>query len=206
MNARGRMILAVFVMAASLCLLVTSQRILAHCDTLDGPVVADARAALAKGDIALVLKWVRPDYEKEVREAFDKTLVVRKQSPEAKELADMYFFETIVRLHRAGEGAGYTGLKPSGSIDPAISAADQALETGSVDKLVADITSEMAEGIRARFTATFEARKHVSESVEAGRKYVAAYVDYVHFVEGMHGVISGEAVHGEAENKEEGHK
>jgi hypothetical protein len=43
---------------------------------------------------------------------FTKTLAVRKQSKEAKELADMYFFETLVRIHCAGEGAPYTGLKP----------------------------------------------------------------------------------------------
>jgi hypothetical protein len=37
----------------------------AHCDTLDGPVVATARAALDKGDVAPLLKWVRKDDEKE---------------------------------------------------------------------------------------------------------------------------------------------
>ena len=31
----------------------------AHCDTLDGPVVTTAKAALEKGDVTPLLKWVR---------------------------------------------------------------------------------------------------------------------------------------------------
>ena len=77
----------------------------AHCDTLDGPVVADARTALAQGNVAPVLKWVRPADEKEIRTAFARTTAVRNLSPEAEILADLYFFEALVRIHRAGEGA-----------------------------------------------------------------------------------------------------
>ena len=66
----------------------------AHCDTLDGPVVADARTALDQNDITPILKWVSAEDEKVVRAAYDQTQVVRKQSTEAKALADMYFFET----------------------------------------------------------------------------------------------------------------
>src|SRR5512138_2915043 len=83
----------------------------AHCDTMGGPVIADAKVALAKGDLTPVLKWVKPENEPEVRTAFTQTLKVRAQGPEARELADRYFFETLVRIHRAGEGAPYTGLK-----------------------------------------------------------------------------------------------
>jgi hypothetical protein len=90
----------------------------AHCDTLDGPVVMTAKAALEKGDVTPVLKWVRKEDEKEIREQFKKTLTVRAKGPEAKELADMYFFETLVRIHRAGEGAPYTGLKSAGMVEP----------------------------------------------------------------------------------------
>ena len=42
---------------------------LAHCDTLDGPVVGSARVALAKNDITPVLKWVGKDAEAEVTTA-----------------------------------------------------------------------------------------------------------------------------------------
>ena len=82
----------------------------AHCDTLDGPVVLDAKAALQKGDVTPVLKWVRADDEKEIREAFAKTLKVRGLGDDARDLADHHFFETLVRIHRPGEGVAYTGL------------------------------------------------------------------------------------------------
>lgn len=157
----------------------------AHCDTLDGPVVATARTALEKGDVTPVLKWVRKEDEKEIREQFKKTLTVRAKGPEAKELADMYFFETLVRIHRAGEGAPYTGLK-SEPAEPIIQAADKSLETGSVDGLVKLLTDAAAAGIRERFARVKEAKKHADESVEAGRAYVEAYVDFTHYVERLH--------------------
>ncbi|HZD40652.1 MAG TPA: DUF6448 family protein, partial [Terriglobales bacterium] len=87
---------------------------IAHCDGLDGPVVKAAQNALQTGNVDLVLIWIRPKDEKEIRTAFQKTLAVRQLNPQARELADMYFFETLVRVHRAGEGAPYTGLKPPG--------------------------------------------------------------------------------------------
>ncbi len=175
----------------------------AHCDTLDGPVVATARVALEKGDVTPVLKWVRKEDEKEIRELFQKTLVVRRQGKEAKELADMYFFETLVRIHRAGEGASYTGLKRE-PVEPIIAATDKALETGSADNLVKRVTDAAARGISERFKHTLEAKKHADESVEAGREYVGSYVDFTHYVERLHMDAVGTAGHhGVIKNKEE---
>jgi len=164
------------------------QTVDAHCDTLDGPVVKAARAALEKGDVTAVLKWLKnKEDEEQVRTAFRKTLAVRRQSPEAKELADMYFFETVVRLHRAGEGAPYTGLKPAGTkLDPAVAAADKALEDGSADHVVHLVTGAVEAGIRQRFTQAAEKKKHADQSVEAGREFVAAYVEFIHYVERLH--------------------
>ena len=65
---------------------------LAHCDTLDGPVVETARTALDKRDVTPLLKWVRTDNEKDIQVAFEKTLTMRAKGPEVKEFADMYFF------------------------------------------------------------------------------------------------------------------
>lgn len=158
----------------------------AHCDTLDGPVVSTARAALEKGDVTPVLKWVRKEDEPAIREQFKKTLAVRSKGPEAGELADRYFFETLVRIHRAGEGAPYTGLQPAGSVEPPIAAADKALESGSANSLVKMIADAAAKGIHERFARVAEARKHADESVEAGRKFVEAYVDYTHYVERLY--------------------
>ena len=84
-------------------------------DTLDGPVVATARIALEQGDATPVLKWVSSEYEEEVKTVFAHALAVRELSPQAREMADSYFFETLVRIHREGESAPYTGLKPAGA-------------------------------------------------------------------------------------------
>lgn len=184
-------------------------RAMAHCDTMEGPVIKEAQAALDKGDVASVLKWVARDKEEEIRAAFAKTLAVRAKGPEARELADMYFFETLVRVHRAGEGAPYTGLKPAGTeVEPIVAESDRALETGSADDLVKQVTAHVEEGIRQRFDRAFEARKHAGESVEAGREYVAAYVEYVHYVEGIHSLVMGHAGHHEEPGKapETGHE
>ena len=111
----------------------------------------------------------------------------------------MYFFETLVRIHRAGEGAPYTGLKPGGAVDPAVALADKALETNSVDKLVDVLTGAMAKGIRDRFARAYEDQKHASDSVEAGRRFVESYVIFTHYVEKLHGLIkAGAAHHGES--------
>jgi len=163
----------------------------AHCDTLDGPVVQTARAALEKGNVTPLLKWVQLKDEPEIRTAFQKTLAVRVKSAEAKDLADMYFFETLVRIHRAGEGAPYTGLKPGEAVDPAVALADKALESGSVDKLVDVLTKATAKGIRERFQETSERKKHAEDSVAEGRLYVKDYVIFTHYVENLHGLIGG---------------
>lgn len=171
----------------------------AHCDSLSGPVILDARLALEKKDIAPVLKWIRPEDEAQIRAAFVRTLAVREHGPEAKELADMYFFETLVRVHRAGEGAPYTGLKPADAIPPAFVEADHALESGSVDTLAKTIGEHAAQGLRDRFAEALKMRAHAGENAAAGRAYVEAYVNYVHYVEALADVIHGSA-HQEAED------
>ncbi len=183
-----------------------SQNAFAHCDTLDGPVVQTARIALEKGDVTPLLKWVHADDEKEIRVAFQKTLAVRTKGAEVKELADMYFFETLVRIHRAGEGAPYTGLKPGEAVDPAVALADKALESGSVDKLVDVLTKAMTGGIRERFQHASETQKQADDNVAAGREFVEAYVIFTHYVGGLHAIIKGSGGHhGEGAKGHSGH-
>jgi hypothetical protein len=183
-----------------------SKNAFAHCDTLDGPVVQTARIALEKGDVTPLLKWVHADDEKEIRVAFQKTLAVRAKGAEAKELADMYFFETLVRIHRAGEGVPYTGLKPGETVDPAVALADKALESGSVDKLVDVLTKAMANSIRERFQHARETQKHADDSVAAGREFVETYVIFTHYVEGLHAIIKESGGHhGEGAKTHSGH-
>jgi len=163
--------------------LAASQPLSAHCDTMDGPVIAAARAALEAGDVKPVLKWISKDSEPEIRAAFARTLKVRAAAPEARELADTYFFETLVRVHRAGEGEPYTGLKPAGAVEPAVALADKALQTGSADPLVQMITQKIQEQVRHRFERAVQARRTADQSTEAGRQYVAAYVNLMHYLE-----------------------
>lgn len=197
MNKHNRSIgVLIFTMIFGSMLFFTNS-IYAHCDTLDGPVVATARKALASGDVTPLLKWVAADDEQMIRTAFQKTLDVRKLGAQARDLADMYFFETLVRIHRAGEGAPYTGLKPGTAVDPAVALADQALETGSVDKLVNILTDASAKGIRERFHRALEAGKHADESVAAGREFVEAYVIFTHYVERLHTMIKSDKGHHE---------
>jgi hypothetical protein len=179
----------------------------AHCDTMDGPVVNTARMALEKGDVSSVLKWVRKKDEDEIKEQFLKTLAARKQGKEAKELADRYFFETLVRIHRAGEGAPYTGLK-SEPVEAIIQAADKALDSGSADHVVKHVSEAVATGIRERFNRVKEAKKRADENVEKGREFVEAYVIFTHYVERIHldAVAAGEHHGGAKEEKPAEHQ
>ena len=183
-----------FVLGAALLLPGAAR---AHCDTLDGPVVADARIALERGDPAPVLKWVEPKAEPEIRAAFQEAATVRSLGAEARAMADRYFMETLVRVHRAGEGAPYTGLKPAGAVAPFIAGADRSLEAGNADALVKHVTDEIGAGIRARFAEAHAARQHAGDSVAAGRDYVASYVQYTHYLEALQHVADSGAVHGD---------
>jgi hypothetical protein len=177
-------------------LLVTPTRVLAHCDGLDGPVVAAARKALDTGNPAHVLIWVQAKDEPEIRTAFERTLAVRELSPDAKALADRFFFETVVRVHRAGEGAPFTGLKPAGrDLGPAIPAADKAINDASVEPVVKLLNDAMQEQLRQHFDEVVAAKAFKSEDVVAGRAYVKAYVEFIHSVERLY-EASTRAAHG----------
>lgn len=159
---------------------------LAHCDTLDGPVVSAARTALDSGNVNLVLAWVQKKDEGDIRSAFQKARNVRKAGGEAKELADSYFFETLVRIHRAGEGAGYTGLRPVGIIEPPIAAADKAIETGRLQPLAKLVAERMEKGLHQHFDAVMAKKKYNPDDVAAGRAYSSAYVEFVHYAERLY--------------------
>jgi hypothetical protein len=161
---------------------------LAHCDTMNGPIIPEAKAALEKGDVTPILQWVKKDDEAEIRKVFTKAVAVRSQSPQAKELADQYFLETLIRLHRASEGAPYTGLKDE-PVEPIVAMADKALVDGSADEMIKNLNAHLAKAIKEKFDKAMAARKDRYNSVEAGREYVEAYVTYVHYVEGIHSAM-----------------
>jgi hypothetical protein len=112
---------------------------------------------------------------------------VRKLSPEARQLADTHFFETLVRLHRAGEGAGFTGLKPAGrDLGPAIPAADKALHDGNAEALVKLLAATIQDGVREHFNEALTKQKFPKDDVDAGRAFVKAYVEYIHCIQALY--------------------
>ncbi|MBI4445631.1 MAG: hypothetical protein HY645_06940 [Acidobacteria bacterium] len=198
---RGKRTVGLRVVVLVVIGIVPVRSLLAHCDTRNGPVVQDAKAALQKKDLTPVLKWIKVENEAEVRGVFEKTLAVRDQGAAAQELADEYFFETVVRLHRAGEGAPYTGLKNEPA-EPIVTLADAALATGSVEHMGGELAGALRSALRERFEKVVEARKSQEKSVEAGRSFVEAYVSYMHYVEGIHAAISSAGSHhGEASHQ-----
>ncbi len=184
--------LAIAIALASATLLLAPTAARAHCDGLDGPVVTAARKALERGNVNLVLIWVQKTDEAEIKSAFQKTLSVRKLNPQAKELADTYFFETLVRVHRGGEGEPYTGLKPAGrNLGPAIAAGDKAIELRSAEALLKLLTDAVQEGLHPHFHRVVEKSAYPKDDVESGREYVKAYVEYIHYVEGLYEAAKG---------------
>jgi hypothetical protein len=146
-----------------------------HCDSLDGPVVTAARHALDATDVDLILPFVHADGADEVRDAFDKTMKVRAMGEEAREVADRWFFETVVRVHRAGEGAPFTGLKPAGlDVGPVIPAAERALDTGSAEGLIDVLCTSVREQVTHRLGRAMALKPHADASVDDARAYVEA--------------------------------
>jgi hypothetical protein len=142
---------------------------------MDGPVVLAAKAALEAHDPALALPYVKADGEPELLAAFERTIAAHNGNPKANELADLYFFETIVRVHRAGEGAPYTGLKPAGlGFGPVVPVAERAFETGSPDELIQILTDKVRHEILDRFGKAMALQAHAEDGVAAARAYVEA--------------------------------
>lgn len=146
-----------------------------HCDSLDGPVVIAAREALVTNDLDRVLPYVSVQGEDEVHDAFVRVLKVRALGGAAQEIADRWFFETVVRVHRAGEGAPFTGLKPAGlDVGPAIPAAERALESGSPKELIDTLCHEVREQVERRHRHAMTLKAQASDGVTHARAYVEA--------------------------------
>lgn len=169
----------------------------AHCDALDGPVATTAVRALETQNVNLILPYAPAEAEAEMTAAFRQALLVREKGPEARALADQYFMETAVRLHRAGEKAPYTGLKPAGTdFGPAIPAAEKAVETGSLDALLRLLSEEVRRGIAARFEHILHTRGAAKEpktqaEVQAARDRVSAELEFTVYVQGIYQATKG---------------
>jgi len=169
-----------------------------HCDTMDGPVVKAAKMALETGNVNLILPWVPKKAEAELKKAFEKTLRARKLGKEAMDLADYWFFETTVRLHREGEGAPYTGLKPAGlDWGPVVPRAEKAIETGNPKEVIDFIVHSVKEELQKRFKHAMAKKKYDVNNVDAARKYVQANLGFVLYSHHLYTNIKGGGEHGE---------
>lgn len=200
MKKRARIIrLTGITIAAGALALAASQQVFAHCDTLDGPVIRDARRALDKRSVTPVLKWVGPADEATVKRDFESAIGAKGERAEA---ARQNFFETLVRVHRAGEGAPFTGLKPPGSVEPAVAAVDSALEKGSWEILEKHIPTDARARLRKDFAPLLAAYRERESSVQKGRGFVHRYVEFTHRVEAMAGEHGGHGEHGHEKRPE----
>lgn len=171
--------------ATFIFILLTQKKAYAHCDTMDGPTAQDGIKALETNNINYALKWIMPEYEEELKKIFELSLKVRKLSPEAEELADRYFLENLVRIHRAGEGAGFEGLKPHGvPVDEKVQAADKSIELGNLSPLKGLVTHEEMHELEKRFEKVMSLKNFNINDVKAGREYIEAYVSFFKFAEG----------------------
>lgn len=162
----------------------TTNPALAHCDTMDGPVVKAAQKALQAKNVNLVLIWVQEKDEAAIKKAFRETLAVRILNRAARDLADRWFFETLVRLHRAGEGEPFTGIEPAGTdLGPIIRGADNALQNDALEPLLTLFPDAAAPEIRIRFKDVIAKKLYRENDVAAGREYVKAYVSFLHHLE-----------------------
>jgi hypothetical protein len=189
MHGRQRWASALGAGVLGLAALLGPPKSAAHCDTLDGPVATDAREALASGDVTVALKWVRAEDEAAIRQAFSLARAARELGPAAREVAETFFLETLARTHRLGEGECYEGLQPAGSTPPIVAEADRSLASGSVGDLARALAETAARGIQSRFDRVLETRRQAHDGVIAGRAYVAAYGDYIHYVERLHAAV-----------------
>ena len=149
-----------------------------HCDTLDGPVVTAARRALETGEVEEALAYAPASAESEIREAFVLASSVRSLGKDAKELADLSFFETVVRLHRAGEGAPYDGLKPAGlDTGPVIPLAERAIENGDAGELRSLLSNTVQDQVAHRLTHVQELARERDRDLAHKRAWVSAMLD-----------------------------
>lgn len=176
-------ILAVVLAGVIVTVLSMPQPAQAHCDSEQGPVATAAHQALEKGNVNLVLPYVKPEAENELVAAFKQALAVRKAGGNAKELADRYFIETAIRLHRTGEGAPYTGVTDE-TTPKAILVADQAMATGSLDETYKLLDQQIKKGIQEKYETVVKAREESAKlgTVEAHRERVEAELTFEKYI------------------------
>lgn len=194
---RALLVTALAVALAITVIAVQAPTASAHCDSREGPVVQAAAEALEKGDVDLVLPFVKAEQEQELTAAFDQTMAIRNRGPEVRAVADEYFYETTVRLHRLGEGAPYTGIKEHAEESPALQAAEESLRAGSPEAVIASLDQQLRTTVAERYQGVLDARaaEQADPGVEAARERVEAELMFEKYVLEISAAIDAEATH-----------
>lgn len=177
-------------------LLLWNNSATAHCDRENGPVAMAAKESLKTGNIDKILIWVGEQQEQELREKFQQSLEVYKNGGNSAELAEKYFMETAVRLHRAAEGMAFEGLKPASANPPDIAAAEKALETGNFEPVKELLCGALAEETSKWFEKARASKENKEENISAGREWVDHYVKYIVYVHKLYQTIQAGPPHG----------
>ena len=177
-----------------------------HCDTLDGPVVKATKKALEKNNVNYILPWVPKRAEPELKKAFEETVKARLQGKEAREVADLWLFETAVRLHREGENAPYSGLKPAGlDWGPVVPRAEKAIETEDAKEVINYILGVVKGELEERFNRALSKKNFDVNNVDAARDYVQAELGFVLYSHGLYAAVTGKGGHDEEGMKKHEH-
>lgn len=167
----------------------------AHCDSAKGPVATAAHQALESGNVNLILPYVKPDAETELTAAFKEASAVRKTGRTAKQLADRYFIETAIRLHRAGEGAPFAGVTDE-ETPQAIVVADNAMANGSMTEIYTLLDEAIKKSVEDRYQVVVKTRTEAKElnTVEAHRERVEAELNFEKFIYELYTAASNNGV------------
>jgi hypothetical protein len=80
-----------------------------------------------------------------------------------------------------------------------IQLSDAAIAAGSVDDLAGKLNNHIEQVVREKYQRVASLKKVKDDSVEMGREYVEAYVDYTHTLEAIHNILEhgggGHAAH-----------
>jgi hypothetical protein len=146
-------------------------------------------------------RTVPADSEEEIRAAFGRVLPLRAAGGDAAAVAQRWFLETVVRVHRAGEHAAYTGLKPAGlDTGPVIPLAEKAVESGDGEEVYRLLAADLHSQLSHRLERVAQLAAGKDASVTAAREYVEAMLGFQvyanHVYQALHTDPHGEHQHG----------
>lgn len=141
----------------------------ADCDIAQ-PVGAAAVDALRTGDLSLVAIWVKQPKEAALRAALQHALAVRRLGTNARTLADGYFCDTVIRLHRES----YPGVRDR--------VVEQTIASGDLDLVVERVLAKVQLSLRERARDIAARKPSRRGDIDGGRAYVERYTDFVEYV------------------------